>query len=341
MKGLVFTAPGKMELRQFPDPKPGAGEVVVDIKATSLCGSDLHNLHSSKINDQVIMGHEGAGIVSAVGTGVTAVKVGDRVALYHVLSCGHCKWCVSGYMQFCTEDRQALAGTVHGTDAEKVLVKEANCLPLPDDISFAVGAFIGCFAGTSYSAMKKLNPNGMQTVAVFGLGPVGLAGAAYAKAMGADVIGIDCLPERLDLGLAMGCAKVINFGTTDPVAALKGMTGGIGVDAVYESSGSMVAQRQAMEAAAIHGKICMVGFNGPMSQRADAAPSLYTLISKELTLMGSSIMPKQHHFEIIDFLRKKHIDLEAMITHRFPLERIEEAMRLFDTGKTGKVVIDL
>jgi len=341
MKGLFFPEHMKVEFRELPDPIPQAGEVVVDIKATSLCGSDLHNLHSQHPNDKVIMGHEGAGIVSAIGPGVTTVKIGDRVALYHVIGCGKCANCMAGYVQFCIEDRRALAGIEHGTFADKILVKEMNCLPLPDDISFAIGAFIGCFAGTSYSAMMKLDPSGKDTVAVFGLGPVGLAGVAYAHALGARVIGIDGIQKRLDLGKKLGCDDVVNFRDQDVVTALKELTGGKGPELVYESSGSMVAQRQAIEAAAVHGKVCMVGFNGPMSLKTDQAPSLYTMIGKELTLMGSSIMPRQYHYGIIDLIRRKNIDLEAMITDRFPFEKIEEALRLFDTGDTGKVVIDL
>lgn len=341
MRGLVFTGVGQMEVRQFPDPIPGVGQVVVDIRCTSLCGSDLHNLHNPNLNHNLIMGHEGAGVVSAVGPGVTKVKVGDRVALYHVVSCGKCKFCMAGYAQFCTQDRRALAGIEHGTDADKVLVKEDNCLPLPDDISYAVGAFIGCFAGTSFSAMKKLAPNGLNTVAVFGLGPVGLAGVQYAHAMGARVIGIDCIPERLTLAKELGADETINFREQPTVPTLKALTNGNGPDRVYESSGSMQAQKDAIDACAVQGKICMVGFNGPMSLKTDNAPSLYAMIGKELTLLGSSIMPRQYHYEIVDFLRAKNIDLERMITHRFPFEQIEEAMRLFDTGKTGKVVIDM
>ena len=341
MKGLFFTAPMQMELRELPDPVPQAGEVVVDIKATSLCGSDLHNLHSEHPNDRVIMGHEGAGVVSAIGPGVTTVAVGDRVALYHVIGCGKCRNCMAGYVQFCTENRRALAGQEHGTFADKILVHEMNCLPLPQDISFAVGAFIGCFAGTSYSAMRKLNPDGQSTVAVFGLGPVGLAGVAYAHALGARVIGVDGIDKRLELGKKMGCEEIVNFRRENVVERLKALTGGAGPELLYESSGSMAAPKQAIEAAAIHGKLCLVGFNGPMSLKADQAPNLYAVIGKELTVLGSSIMPRQYHYDIIDLLRKKNVDLEAMITDRFPFERIQEALRLFDTGDTGKVVIDL
>ena len=184
---------------------------------------------------------------------------------------------------------------------------------------------------------------GLKKVAVIGGGVGSAIAYPIAKklhALGATVIGIDGIEERLALGKKMGCDAVVDFRKENVVEQLKAFTGGAGPDRIYESSGSMVAQRQALEAAAVHGQICMVGFNGPMSQKADAAPSLYTAISKELTLFGSSIMPRQDHFAILDLIRKKHVDLEAMITHRFPFAQIQEAVRLFDTGKTGKIVID-
>ena len=340
MRGLVFPGLNQMEIREFPDPKPGPGQVVVDIKCAGLCGSDLHNLQNPNLPGRdIIMGHEGAGIVSEVGDGVTLVKVGDRVAIYHILSCGICKHCMSGYSQLCTVDRRAIAGKEHGTDADKILVKEANCLPLPDDISFAVGVSIGCFAGTSFSAMKKLYPNGLNTVAVFGLGPVGLAGVQFAAAMGARVIGIDNIPERLELAKELGADSVIDFTKADTVQTLREITNGIGPDRIYETSGSMQAQKDAIAVCAVSGIICLVGY-GARAPKVDP-PSLYSIIGREVTIMGSSINPRQYHYEIINFIRAKDIDLEKMITHRFPFEKIEEAMRLFESGKTGKVVVDL
>jgi propanol-preferring alcohol dehydrogenase len=340
MKGLVFTGNGQMAVKEFPDPVPGAGQVVIDIKCTSLCGSDLHGLHNPNSNPNMIMGHEGAGVVAAIGPGVTLVKPGDRVAIYHVISCGHCKFCMAGYWQHCSVDRRAIAGVEHGTDANKIMVKEGNCLPLPDDISYAIGAFIGCFAGTSFSAMKKLIPNGTNTLAVFGLGPVGLCGVQYAHAMGARVIGIDAVEERLKLAKDLGADEVINLTKVNTVEELQKLTGGNGPDMIYETSGSLIAQRDAINVCAKQGKIVMVGFGGK-AKSVDDMPLLYPAIGKELTIMGSSIMPRQYHYEIIDFIRAKKINLEKMITHRFPFDKIEEAMRLFETGKTGKVVIDL
>jgi propanol-preferring alcohol dehydrogenase len=330
-----------MTIKEFPDPTPSAGWVVVDIKVTSLCGSDLGSLTNPKHNRNLIMGHEGAGVVSALGPGVTKVKLGDRVALFHIVSCNKCKWCLAGYPQFCTVDRRALAGVEQGTDATKCLVKEENCLPLPEDISYAVGAFIGCFAGTSFSAMQKLNPNGTNTVVVSGLGPVGLCGVIYAKAMGARVIGVDSIKIRLDLAKELGADEVINYKENDVVTALKDMTGGAGPDRLYETSGAIQAQMNLIMAAATQGVMVCVGFGGHLGDQGDAKVSLYPIIGKELTIRGSSIMARYHHYEIIDFIRAKNLDLEKMITHRFKFDQIIEAMELFATGNTGKVIIEV
>ena len=341
MRGFVYSGVNEMSIKEFPDPVPSAGWVVVDIKATSLCGSDLGTLTIPDHNRNLIMGHEGAGVVSALGPGVTKVNLGDRVALFHIIGCNKCKWCMSGYPQFCTEDRRALAGVEQGTDATKCLVKEENCLPLPDDISYAVGAFIGCFAGTSFSAMKKLNPNGTNTVVVSGLGPVGLCGVIYAKAMGARVIGVDGIKIRLDLAKELGADEVINFREADVAQSLLELTGGVGPDRLYETSGAIRAQMSLITAAATQGVMVCVGFPGHLGDQGDARVSLYPIIGKELTIRGSSIMARQNHYEILDFIKAKNIDLEKMITHRFKFDQIIEAMRLFATGETGKVVIDI
>ncbi|NLX70004.1 MAG: alcohol dehydrogenase catalytic domain-containing protein [Clostridiales bacterium] len=340
MRGMVFLGNKKTEIKEFPDLVPGPGEVVINIKTSGLCGSDLHTYYAEYTDPNRIMGHEGAGIVTRIGEGVTNVKEGDRVAIYHFITCGMCRYCMSGYGQFCP-DKKGLGGAADGTHAEQILVKAENCLPLPDDISFAVGAFIGCFAGTSYSAMKKLQPNGLTTLAVFGLGPVGMAGVQYAKAMGARVIGIDHIPERLNLAKELGADDVINFAEQDTVKALLEMTDGKGPELIYESSGSPQAQKNAIESAAVQGKVCLVGYNGPMSLKTDSIPNLYIAIGKELTIMGSSVMPRHHHYEIIDFIRRKNIDLEKMVTHRFPFDRIDKAFEVFDTGKTGKVIVEM
>ena len=341
MRGLVYSGVNEMTIREFPDPIPAAGWVVVDLKVSGICGSDLGTLTDPNHNRDLIMGHEGAGVVSALGPGVTKVGLGDRVALFHIIGCNKCKWCMSGYPQFCTEDRRALAGIEQGTDATKCLVKEENCLPLPGDVSYAIGAFIGCFAGTSFSAMKKLYPNGTNTVVVSGLGPVGLCGLMYAKAMGARVIGIDCIKIRLDLAKELGADEVINFREKDVVKTLRDLTGGAGPDRLYETSGAIQAQMNLIHAAATQAVMVCVGFPGHLGDQGDARVSLYPIIGKELTIRGSSIMARQHHYEILDFLKAKNIDLERMITHRFKFEQVIEAMKLFSTGETGKVVIEI
>ena len=193
MKGVVLLGDGELAVKEFEDPKPGRGEVVVRTKAAGICGSDIHMLHSPKKRHEgrpeMIAGHEGAGIIEEIGEGVTMVEPGNRVSIYHYIGCGKCRHCLAGYRQWCRETKGMGLG-VHGADADFILTKEDNCYVMPEELSFIDGAFMACGAGTAYSALSKLRPNGTSTLAVFGLGPVGLAGVIMAKAMGAQVVAI-------------------------------------------------------------------------------------------------------------------------------------------------------
>ena len=206
MKGVVFPGDRKAEVRGFPEPKPGPGEVIVRMKAAGLCGSDLHLYRQTaeqRVGNDTIPGHEPSGIVDAVGEGVQGVRVGDRVTVYHYRGCGHCKHCLAGYIQWCPE-RRGYGGPIHGSDADLLLTDERNCLPLPEELSFVHGAAIACYLGTAYSAMRKLQVSGEDTVVIFGQGPVGLGGLIVAKALGGRVIAVEPIAERRALASELG-----------------------------------------------------------------------------------------------------------------------------------------
>lgn len=173
MRGVVFLGDGKLAVKDFETPKPGRGEVLVRTKAAAICGSDIFMYHQPRSRyegrPEIIAGHEPAGIVEAVGEGVTMVKPGDRVTLYHYIGCGKCNQCLAGYRQWCAETK-GLGSRIHGADADFVLVNEDNCFILPDQLSFIDGAFMACAAGTSYSALSKLQLNGKNNLVVLGLG---------------------------------------------------------------------------------------------------------------------------------------------------------------------------
>ena len=323
-------------MKDFPVPKPGYGEVLVRMKATGICGSDLHIYHISEEAAQQrgdrIPGHEPSGIVESLGEGVNSIKVGDRVSVYHYLGCGHCKYCASGNVKWCRSAR-GYGGPIDGSHADFVIADERNCVLLPDEVSFIDGAFIACPSGTAYSAMRKLDVSSHDTVAVFGLGPVGLSGVIIAKALGGRVIGVDIVDERVDLALKVGADVAVNAARENPVSAIRNFSGGEGADLAFEASGSAEGRANIVACLRRGGKavFCGAGNNEKVINPAD-------LIGRELTLMGSFVLSLGLAWNLVDFTARYRLPFEKAVTHRFAIEDAPEAYRLFDAGRTGKVM---
>ncbi len=204
MQGVVFNGERELELMKFPDPTPDAHDVVIEMKASGMCGSDLHQYRRPKGQTQasgipmrdgpVIAGHEPCGVVVAVGSAVAPkeARVGQRVMVHHYQGCTQCNHCRSGWQQLCQEVPVKVYGNnAHGGHAQYLKVPANTLVPLPDELSFSAGAAIACGSGTAYGALRRMNLSGNDTIAIFGQGPVGLAATQYAKAMGARVIALD------------------------------------------------------------------------------------------------------------------------------------------------------
>jgi propanol-preferring alcohol dehydrogenase len=302
-----------------------------------LCGSDLHiyrETSAQRAGNNTIPGHEPSGIVDSVGEGVSTVHAGDRVAVFHYRGCGHCKYCRAGYIQWCPE-RRGYGGPIHGSDADFLLTDARNCLPLPAELSFVHGAAITCFAGTAFSALRKLQVSGEDTLVIFGQGPVGLAGLLTARAMGARVIGVDPIAERRALARTFGAAEALDPTNTDVAATIRELTHGEGADLAFETSGNEAARDGAVNSLRRGGKVVFVG-----AGNSRAAFDMPRIIADQLTLMGSFVMPIHMYWDLVDFIIEHHLPLESLVTHRFPIENAAEAFRLFDEGKTGKVVFE-
>ncbi len=339
MRGILFPGDRQARLETFPDPEPGPGEVVVRVKAAAVCGSDMHGYRMSADQRQangsagIIPGHEPAGVVHSIGEGVTGINVGDRVAVYHYRGCGHCQDCRGGDIMWCA-DTQGYGGPIHGPDAELLLTDARNCLPLPESASFAFGAMLMCVGGTAYQVMTKLDARVGSTVAVFGLGPVGLAGLLFAQAMGAEVIGVDMSPYRMELATKLGAKRVVDATSEDVPAAIRAWAGNGGVSSAFESSGAPVAQASAVNVTGRRGKVAFVGFG---SGEPSITPSSF--INKQLTLMGSFVFPIDVYEDILGFVQKNDVPLESMVTHTVSLEDAIDIFPAFDRGETGKVII--
>jgi propanol-preferring alcohol dehydrogenase len=339
MKGIVFAGDRRVEVRDFPNPSPGEGEVLVKMKRAAICGSDLHVYRQPQAffegRPAWIPGHEPAGVVEEVGPGCDRIQAGDRVSVYHYMGCGHCMHCRSGYLQFCEERRPLGQPAVPGPDADYIVVDEENCLVLPESLNFDDGAMIACIAGTCYSAMRKLRPNGEDTVAVFGQGPVGLTGMLMAKAMGARTIGVDPVEKRLALARKLGVDEVVNSGTVDTAKAIRDLTKGTGVGMALETSGSPEAHRAVIDSLRVNGAAAFVGFGS-----REPSVNLTSIIGRQLRLMGSFVMPIHYYEDLVDFMLAHDLSssFQTMITHRFKITEAAEAFRVADAGNAGKIM---
>ena len=338
MKAVIFLGEGKLELRDVPDPVPGPDEVVLRIKASGMCGSDLHHFHepARPPEKQVIEGHEPCGVVEAVGSAVSSAeaKVGDRVMVHHYDGCRSCEHCRSGWTQLCDAGPTVYGGlNGDGSHADFMKVPAHSLIKLHDGMSFKAGAAVACGSGTAYAALKLIEVKGDETVAVFGQGPVGLSVTMFAKAMGARVIALDVSPERLQMARKFGADIVIDPMKDDPVAAIRDVTrGGMGADKAIDCSANTRARTQAIQSTRAWGVTCMTGFGGDVQfQSSD-------IILKNRSVVGALTFSKNLQAGCADFVMERGIDVDALFTHEFRIDQAEDAYRLFDQQKIGKGV---
>jgi threonine dehydrogenase-like Zn-dependent dehydrogenase len=343
MRGVVFLGNRKLELREFPDPTPSPGEVVVAMKASGMCGSDLHPYRAAGNaaaalglgggGGPVVAGHEPCGVVAERGPGVSEADapIGQRVMVHHYKGCGRCKHCRVGWAQLCRQGIVVYGMTGHGGHAPFMSVPAYTLVPLPEPLGFAAGAAISCGTGTAYGALKRLDVSGRDTLAVFGQGPVGLSATMLGRAMGARVIAIDVAPERLALGREFGAEAVVNARDADPVAALRELTHGEGVETAMDCTGNPEARVAAVRSAATWGRVAFVGEGNTTT--FDISQDM---IRRQLTIHASWTFSSAGQAECARFVADRRIPLERLLTHRFTLEQADEAYRLFDTQTTGK-----
>ncbi len=340
MRGIVFPGGRTAELREFPDPRPGPGDVVVAIKASGMCGSDLppYRAPASPGSGDVIRGHEPCGVVAERGPGVDAAQatIGARVMVHHYRGCGRCKHCRVGYTQLCLNGHVVYGMTGHGASAPFMLAPASTLVPLPDELSFAEGAAIACGTGTAYAALKRLDVSGRDTLAVYGQGPVGLSATQLGRAMGARVIAVDVAAERLAMARQHGAEQAIDPAATDPVAAIKELTHGEGADAALDCTGNAQARVNAVRSTRVWGRACFVGEGGTAT--FEMSPDV---IHRQLTIYGSWTFSTVLMEECARFVVDRRVPLGSIFSHTFTLDQAAEAFRLFDTGRTGKGVFTI
>lgn len=340
MKAVFLPGDKRVEIRAVEVPTPGPGEVLVAVKASCICRSDLSLYYGNAVvgGDKAgacVTGHEPAGEVAAVGAGVHETKVGDRVAVYLGIGCGVCEFCRQGNYFLCPK-WSCIGFTANGGNAEYIVVPERNCLKIPDWMSYVAAAISTDAFGTLYSACKKLAVSGATVLGIWGLGPMGTAGVLAAKALGARVVVFDPLAERRDFALGLGADCAVDPTSADARSEIDAFTDGAGLTTAIDCSGNTAAHNMALDAVRPGGKVAFIG----ESRESTIKPS-DQLIRKQITLMGSWYFNVSEYDEILRVLKSANIDLERLATHRFSLDEAETAFRLFDERKTEKAVFVL
>ena len=337
MKGVVFLGNRKTELRDFPDPTPGPRDVILEIKASGMCGSDLHVYRTPKERENPnIAGHEPCGVVVEIGSGGSdkEARIGQRVMDHHYEGCGVCRHCASGWGQMCLEGAVVYGAVGDGAHANYMRVPVSTLVPLPDELSFQSGAAISCGTGTAFGALRRLGLKGDETLVVFGQGPVGLSATQLATVMGARVIALDISAERRVLAQQMGADVVLDPLAVDVVATVHDLTHGEGADKTLDTSSNPEARAQAVRCTRAWGSCCYVGEGGDVS--LNVSPDL---IRRQITLMGSWTFSTVGQADCARFVADRQIDVDSLFTDRWTLAQAEQAYQLFDQQQCGKGVI--
>ncbi len=341
---LGVRLPGNREVTfdHIPRPVPGSRQVLLRMRASSICGSDIRAIYREHVGQgdeayqNVIAGHEPAGEIVEAGPDCRRFRVGDRVLVYHISGCGVCPDCRAGYMISCTSPSRAAYGWQRdGGHAEYMLAEESTLIALPEELSFIDGALVACGFGTAYEALLKAEVSGRDRVLVTGIGPVGMAAGLLAKAMGSPtVIGVDVSQERLDWALEIGAIDIAVTSGPNSVEEIRGHSGGYGCEVSVDCSGSGAARLVALGATRHHGRCVMVGEGNRIE--FDVSPML---IHPQITLYGSWVTSVGHMEELVEKLVTWNLKPEITVSHRFDLAHAADAYEVADGGQSGKVCI--
>ncbi len=343
MPGAILPGNSTVEVKNFEVPAPGHGEVLLRMKSSTICGSDIRCIYRQHLGKGpegyqpgLVAGHEPSGQIVAAGPGCRRFKEGDRVVVYHISGCGLCNDCRRGYMISCTSSwRRAYGWQRHGGMAPYMLAEEKDLVALPDSLTYSDGAQIACGFGTVYEGLERIGVNGNDDMLITGLGPVGLATAMLARALGAQqIFGIDALPERLELARNLGLCDTVLPASKENVQQVRDLTGGRGVEKSVDCSANDSARLTCIQATRKWGKICFLGEGGSVAFRPSE-----DIIHDQKAIYGSWVTTIWRMEELVERIVRWGIHPERLITHRFPLERAGEAYALMASGRCGKVAV--
>jgi len=327
-----FYAPNKpLVLEEVPVPQIGSEEVLVEVKACGLCGSDIHMFKGETPTGKkpIIFGHEIAGVIAKKGESVENWQAGDRVIISCVTSCGSCYNCLAGRDSICIK-RVLIGIHVDGGLARYVKVKPRNLVSLPDEITFEQGALLTDAVATPYHAIKsRANLKAGESVAIFGIGGLGVHAVKLARLLGATpIIALDISDSKLMRAVPSGSDENINVTKQDPIKSILSITQERGVDVAVECVGSPQTVRWAAEAVSIGGRAVLIGHSPDPIQLT----SITGFVRKEVSVIGSSGFEIKEINQLAALTASGRLDLSDSVTEVFPLENTNEALDRLATG---------
>ncbi|KFC61416.1 NAD(P)-dependent alcohol dehydrogenase [Massilia sp. LC238] len=340
MKAAVLLGPGRIALERKPVPRAGPGEAVVKVTMTTICGTDVHILKGEyPVAPGLTIGHEPVGVIAQLGPGVEGYTLGQRVVVGAITPCGQCHPCVEGHQSQC--GGHALGGwrfgnTIDGCQAEYVRVPfaMANLSPVPSGLSDEQVLMCPDIMSTGFGGAENGAIRIGDTVAVFAQGPIGLCATAGARLRGASrIIAVDTVPARLEMARRLGADHVIDFRQADPVEAILALTDGQGADVTIEALGTQQTFESCLRALKPGGTLSSLGvYSGKLGLPVDAFAAGLGDHKLVTTLCPGG---KHRMRRLMDIVAQGRVDLRPLVTHRFPLERIEEAYDLFANQRDG------
>src|SRR5215471_1134217 len=331
MKAAVYRGKQDVRLETVPVPAIGAGEVLIRVHTCGICGTDLKKISTGSHSAPRVFGHETAGQIAAVGEGVTNFRVGDRVMVFHHIPCGQCYYCRHKVFAQCPVYKKvgATAGfePSGGGFAEYIRVMDwivrKGVVKIPGQVSYEQASFIEP-VNTCMKAIEAIQLQPGETVLVIGQGPIGIMLAALARRAGASVVTSDLYPQRLKISESYGLQHNVNAGIADPGARVRELTDGRGADAVVLAAAGNSLIRPAIDAARPGGRIMLFA----QTQRSEVGIDPASVCVDEKTLMGSYSASVDLQEDGVRLVFSGEIDFARLISHRFPLAKAVEALRL-------------
>ena len=341
MRAAVLYRPGDLRIEERPKPSPKTGEALVRVEVCGICRSDYHYWKHGRIGEFVvreplILGHEASGVVEEVGEGVANLKPGDRVVIEPGVPCLRCRYCRTGRYNLCPSVRFMGTPPVDGAFVEYVAWPADFLYKMPPNMTFEEGALIEPLS-VAVHAVKRARMEPGSTVAIFGAGAIGMVTLEAVKAVGASkIFVVDVDDWKLDAALKRGADVAVNARREDPVEAVKRETGGEGVDFVFEASGAVKASYQSVKVVRRGGVVTLVG----LYDTDEFQYPVLEAIIKEVDIRG--VHRYANAFQpAIELVSKGRVKVSDLVTHKLPLEKLEEGFRIMDEGREKYIKIQV